>query len=51
MSTEEYLSESAASSHHSETPTASTGEEISADQASGGLEAELAQMDASSSAP
>ncbi|KAK1662142.1 hypothetical protein QYE76_050301 [Lolium multiflorum] len=51
MSTEEYLFESSASSHHSETPTTSTGEEISADQASNGLEAELAQMDASSSAP
>jgi hypothetical protein len=50
MSTEEYLSESAASSLHSETHTASTAEEISADHASDGLEAELAQMDASSSA-
>ena len=46
MSSGEYLSDSSAGSHHSETPTASSGEEISVDRASDGLEAELAQSEA-----
>jgi hypothetical protein len=45
MSSEEYTSESLASSHHTETPTTSSGEEIPADQASDGLEADLAQIE------
>ena len=45
MSSEEYISESPASSHHSETPTTSSGEEISVDHASDGLEADLAQTE------
>jgi hypothetical protein len=52
MSSGEYLSDSPASSHHSETPTASSGEEISVDRISDGLEVDLAQTgeDAGSSA-
>jgi hypothetical protein len=45
MSSEEYISGSLASSHHSETRTTSSGEEIPADQTSDGLEADLAQIE------
>jgi hypothetical protein len=51
MSTEEYLSEPAGSNPHSETPSVSFGEQVSTNRNSDGLEADLAQMDASSTAP
>ena len=46
MSSGEYFSDSSAGSHHSETSTASSGEKVSVDRASDGLEAELARSEA-----
>ncbi|KAK1564062.1 hypothetical protein QYE76_018260 [Lolium multiflorum] len=46
MSSGEYVSDSSSGNHHSETPSVSSGEDISVDRASDGLEAELAQSEA-----
>ncbi|KAK1620861.1 hypothetical protein QYE76_026378 [Lolium multiflorum] len=46
MSSGEYVSDSSSGNHHSETPSVSSGEDISVDRASDGLEAELAQSKA-----